>query len=192
MSRKKKIALAVLCVVSLFLVYEIIDWNTNRYWIGTTKETEIVQQHWIPIEKELPELEWKYECGDGPENYFEVWTDLPLFGQKKTLDRSCWKYTYITIDNPQEYVKTHLIPWLKNQGFTDIYTDNGKIGEEWSIPEEDKEVYIETRRDLPLTDTDGYLALSVLIHFEPDNDDIRSTTKPSIYININQFCYGMP
>ena len=116
MSRKKKFLIA-LCVIALFITYQVWDWKTNRHWIGTTKDNEMVQKYWVPMEKDLPEAEWEFDCGDGPENYFEVWTDLPLFGQKKTLDRSCWKYARIAVDNRQKYVETRLIPWLKSQGF---------------------------------------------------------------------------
>lgn len=188
MSRKKKIILSILSTITLFVFYNVWDWETNRHWIGTTKETEIVQQHLLPMEEYFPEGDWYVMCGDSPEDYFLVWIDFGLFGTHPTLGSgSCWMSSNIWLDNPEQYVDAKIIPWLKNQGFTDITIKKHDENDPYS-PSSPGEMYVNTSPHLQkLADEKGKLKTSLIINIKDGSNYYNPSTKFYIYFDISYF-----
>lgn len=186
MSKKKKIILSVLCTISLFIFYEVWDWNVHRHWIGTTKDTEIVQKHLLPMEKYFPEGDWFLMCGDSPEDYFLVLTDFSLFGSGPTLKSgSCWTSADIWVDDNEKYIDTKIIPWLKKQGFTDIRVE--KYGETDDVTINLGEMWVHVSPLVQKLDKEkGELEISFFVHAETDVTSYPDAPpgKSLVYINI--------
>ena len=167
MSRKKKIILSILCVVSLFVFYEVWDWHFNRHWIGTTKDTEIVQKHLLPMDEYFPDGDWFSMCGDSPEDYFLVWTDFALFGDHPTLKSgSCGASGDIWLDNPEHYVNTKIVPWMKEQGFSDISIKKYDKDDEYCLLEPGEMRINASPKRQKLDNGKGELEISVFAHVE--------------------------